>query len=177
VVTEDATVAERVRLMRSHGERVRYHHEMAGTTARLDTLQATVLRIKLRRLDEWTAARRRAGAGLREALSLALEDSLGGGGVALPPLPAPGSDDVLHQFVVRCAGRDALRRHLAHRAIATAIHYPVPIHRTPAYAGSAPERLPAVEALCDQVLSLPIHPRLSGEEIARIADAVAAFHG
>ena len=163
VVTASAEVADRVLLMRSHGERRRYHHQIPGTTARLDALQAAVLRVKLRRLDGWNAARRQVGRDLREAL----RDT----GVTLPPLPPPGGDDVGHQFVIRTPERDRLRRHLADRGIAGAVHYPVPIHRTPAYAQTL--SLPVAEALAAQILSLPMHPRLSEEEIGRIASAVA----
>lgn len=165
VVTASAGIADRVRLLRSHGERQRYHHELPGTTARLDALQAAILRVKLRRLDDWNAARRRVSTALAEAL----RDS----GVTVPPPPRPGGDDVVHQFVVCTPERDRLRQHLADRGIAGAIHYPVPIHRTPAYADTV--RLPVAEALADQILSLPMHPRLTEEEIGRIADAVAEF--
>ncbi|HET8978907.1 MAG TPA: DegT/DnrJ/EryC1/StrS family aminotransferase [Solirubrobacteraceae bacterium] len=178
VVTPHAGVAERVRLLRSHGERSRHHHELVGTTARLDALQAAILRVKLRRLEEATAARRRAAASLRHALGQALTDLTGASAatpLTLPPAPAPGGDDVFHQFVVRCADRDGLRRHLTRRGIETAVHYPVPIHLTPAYAGSQPRSLPTAETLAAEILSLPIHPRLAPEEITRTAGAVATF--
>jgi len=167
VVTRRSDVADGVRLRRSHGERQRHHHEIPGTTARLDAVQAAVLRVKLRRLDSWSAGRRRAGA--------ALTDALRDTGVTAPPLPPPGGDDVFHQFVVRSPERDRLRHHLAERGIDGAVHYPVPIHRTPAYARAL--RLPVAEALADQILSLPMHPRLTDGEVGRIASVVAEFGG
>jgi dTDP-4-amino-4,6-dideoxygalactose transaminase len=169
VVSNDPRLAERVRLMRAHGERIRHRHELVGTTARLDALQAAILRIKLRRLDEWNERRRRLGGTLTQALR--------SGPVAPPPPPVPGGDHVFHQFVVRSDDRDALRSHLAARGIATAIHYPVPLHRTPAYAPAGREvgPLPVAEALAGRICSLPIHPRLNEREVARIVSAVIAF--
>lgn len=164
VVTDDARLADRVRLMRAHGERVRYHHEMIGTTARMDALQAAILRVKLRRLEGWNDRRRRVGAALAEAL--------GDAPVLLPPPAIAGGDDVFHQFVVRSQDRDGLRAHLAAQQIATAIHYPVPIHRTPAYAAAWSPTLPVAEGLAARILSLPMYPGMTPEEIARVAHAV-----
>jgi dTDP-4-amino-4,6-dideoxygalactose transaminase len=171
VVTSDKRLAERVGLMRAHGERTRYHHELIGTTARLDALQAAILRVKLRRLDEWNAGRRRVAV----ALTQALNDC-----TVTPPAPArEGADHVFHQFVVQSADRERLREHLAAAGIATAIHYPVPIHQTPAYVsrGAAQPALAVTEALARQIVSLPMHPAMTGEEIARVAGAVRAVGG
>jgi dTDP-3-amino-3,4,6-trideoxy-alpha-D-glucose transaminase len=168
VVTDDARLAERVRLMRAHGERIRYHHELIGTTARMDAVQAAILRVKLRRLDEWNAARRHIAAKLTQALRDAP--------VSPPPPPTPGVDHVFHQFVVQTDERDRLRVHLAGRGIATAVHYPVPIHLTPAYAGRAPRGgCPVAELRAKRVLSLPIYPGMTDEEIEVVACAVGAF--
>ena len=167
LVTNDAQIAERVRLLRAHGERTRYHHEIVGTTARMDAIQAAILRVKLRRLDDWNDARRRIGG----ALSAALE-----GGPATPPAPTgPGTDHVFHQFVVQSDARDQLRAYLMDRGIATAIHYPVPIHRTAAYAEHSAPRLPVSEAQAERILSLPIYPGMADEEVGFVAEAVAGF--
>ena len=169
LVTNDDAIADTVRLLRSHGERPRYHHRVPGKTARLDAIQAAVLRIKLRRLDTANAGRRRAAAALTDALA---------GSCVLPPAPAgPGNDHVYHQYVVTTAHRDALREHLASEGIATAIHYPVPIHRTDAYAtpGEASVSLPESEALAAQSCSLPMWPTISDDEIERVAAAVHSF--
>jgi dTDP-3-amino-3,4,6-trideoxy-alpha-D-glucose transaminase len=166
VVTDDAALADRVRLIRAHGERVRYHHEVVGTTARMDAIQAAVLRVKLRRLDGWNGSRRRAGAALGAALH--------GAPVTMVP-PSLLADNVFHQFVVRSADREGLRAHLAARGIATAIHYPTPIHETPAYAAARRQPLPVSEELAKRIISLPMHPGITDEEIARTAQAVHEF--
>jgi dTDP-3-amino-3,4,6-trideoxy-alpha-D-glucose transaminase len=167
VITSRPGLADRVRLLRAHGERPRYHHRVVGATARLDALQAAVLRRKLARLDDWSEQRRRLGAALRERLT------------AIDPvhLPFAGADHVYHLFVVRTNRRDALREHLAERGVASAIHYPVPIHRTAAYAhlDLGPGSLPASEALAEQVCSLPIFPGMSDAELERVVEAGTSF--
>jgi dTDP-3-amino-3,4,6-trideoxy-alpha-D-glucose transaminase len=165
VVTDDDALADRIRLLRSHGERPRYHHRVPGTTARLDAIQAAVLRVKLRRLDGWNRRRRHNAA----ALSAALARSP----VGTPAPAGDGLDHVFHQYVVTTQDRDALREHLAARGIATAVHYPVPIHRTDAY--RVPARLAVAEALATRVCSLPMHPGLADAEIRAIAAAVDDF--
>ncbi len=180
VVTAVPELADRLRLLRSHGERPRYHHRVVGSTARLDALQAAVLRRKLTRLDGWNDERRRLGAELRERLSaLGGAGGPGASGGAVDPvgLPFAGADHVYHLFVVRCEARDALRQHLAERGVATGIHYPVPIHRTAAYAdlGRGPGSLPVSEGLAQRICSLPIFPGMSAAELEQVVEAVAAF--
>ena len=168
LVTSDDAIAERVRLLRSHGERPRYNHLVPGTTARLDSIQAAVLRIKLRRLDMWNAARRRIAAALSDALA---------GAPAERPVAVAGGDHVYHQFVVRSPERDALRQHLGRAGISTGVHYPVAIHRSPAYrsAGLGAGSLPVAETWASTACSLPMHPLLTREEIGRVAASVHAF--
>ncbi len=206
VVTAHPDLAERVRLLRSHGERPRYHHREVGATARLDALQAAILRRKLTRLDRWNEERRRIGATLRTRLqaatpaagSSAIDDvravaAHGGhrangaqgaaaartGPRAVEPVrpPVAHGDHVYHLFVVRCAERDALRAHLEHEGVASAIHYPVPIHRTAAYAalGLGPGSLPVSEALSERICSLPVFPGMSEPELDRVVEAVERF--
>jgi dTDP-4-amino-4,6-dideoxygalactose transaminase len=168
VVTNDAEIADRVRLLRSHGERPRYHHREVGTTSRLDGLQAAVLRAKLRRLDAWNEQRRRAAAALRHAL----EDTP----LELPLEPVADGDHVYHLFVVRCDDRDALRDHLATRGIASAVHYPVPIHLTEAYADlRAQGDLPFAEETAPRLCSLPLFPGMTEDDVHLVADAVRDF--
>ncbi len=169
VVTAVPELADRLRLLRSHGERPRYHHRVVGSTARLDALQAAVLRRKLTRLDGWNDERRRLGGELRERLSGGVVDPVG--------LPFAGADHVYHLFVVRCEDRDALRQHLAERGVATGIHYPVPIHRTAAYAelGQGPGSLPVSEGLAERICSLPIFPGMSAAELEQVVGAVGTF--
>jgi dTDP-3-amino-3,4,6-trideoxy-alpha-D-glucose transaminase len=167
VVTNRPELAERVRLLRSHGERPRYRHRVIGATARLDGLQAALLRVKLRHLDSWNAQRRRAAAELRRALHAT--------GVLAPPGPVDGGDHVYHLFVVRCQDRDLLRAHLTASGIASAVHYPVAVHRTEAYAHLGYERgsLPVAEEMAEKVCSLPIFPGMDDGQISTIAAAVA----
>jgi dTDP-3-amino-3,4,6-trideoxy-alpha-D-glucose transaminase len=167
VVTSSPELADRVRLLRSHGERPRYRHRIIGTTARLDGLQAAILRVKLRHLDRWNAQRRRAAAELRRALSgLALE---------LPPAPVPAGDHVYQLFVVLSDERDLLRAQLTARGVASAVHYPVPVHRTEAYAhlGLHAGSLPVAESLAERVCSLPLFPGIEDWQIRAIGAAAA----
>ena len=167
VVTSQPELADRVRLLRSHGERPRYRHRVIGTTARLDGLQAAVLRVKLRHLDRWNAQRRRAAAELRRALSgLALE---------LPAAPVAAGDHVYHLFVVQSDDRDLLRAQLTARGVASAVHYPVPVHRTEAYAhlGLHAGSLPVTESMAERVCSLPIFPGIEDWQIRAIGAAAA----
>ncbi len=169
LVTNDADLDGRVRLLRSHGEGIRHHHELATGTHRLDTLQAAILEVKLRHLPEWNQRRRDAAAALRAGLA--------GSGVVSPAAAAPDSDHVYHLFVVRSAHRDALRDHLDRRGIASAIHYPTPIHLQPAYANLGLVRgdLPVAERLASENCSLPIFPAIEDRQIAEIATAVESF--
>jgi len=128
VVTSVSELADRVRLLRAHGEQPRYCHRVVGTTARLDALQAAVLRRKLTRLDDWNEQRRRLGAALREQLNSAP----GGQAIEVTGLPFAEADHVYHLFVVRTERRDELREHLSQCGVASAVHYPTPIHLTEA---------------------------------------------
>jgi dTDP-3-amino-3,4,6-trideoxy-alpha-D-glucose transaminase len=169
VVTGDPDLAAKVRLLRSHGEGSRHHHEMPARTDRLDALQAAILRIKLERLDEANARRRSAGSSLCEALAASQ--------VLTPPPPFADHDHVFHLFVVRCRERDALREHLDASSIASAIHYPTPIHLQPAYAslGLGAGSLPVAERLAAESCSLPIFPSIEERDIEAIAAAVTSF--
>jgi dTDP-3-amino-3,4,6-trideoxy-alpha-D-glucose transaminase len=157
VVTAREDLANRVRLMRSHGESPRHRHRVVGTTGRLDAIQAAVLRLKLSRLDERNQARRLAASGLRDALRDAEPF------IAPAPVAFDG-DHVYHQFVVRTPRRDAVRELLARQGIATGIHYPIPIHRSEAYEALAEGQDPAPCAtrLAQEILSLPMFPSLTG---------------
>ncbi len=163
--TNDPALAERMRLLRSHGEQPRYHHRMVGTTARLDALQAAVLRVKLRRLEDWNTRRRELAARLTDGLA-------GLPGVTVPAPVRDGGDHVYHLYVVRCADRDGLRRALGERGIASAVHYPFPISSTEAYASLGTPPLPASERLAGEILSLPLHPHLTDADADRIVAAV-----
>jgi dTDP-3-amino-3,4,6-trideoxy-alpha-D-glucose transaminase len=177
VVTAVPELAERLQLLRSHGERPRYNHRVVGTTARLDALQAAVLRRKLARLDGWNTQRRELGSALRARLASVLEQGSGDRAIELPSLPFVQADHVYHLFVVRTSARDELREHLAAQGVASAIHYPTPIHLTGAYAhlGMGPGSLPVSEQLSGRICSLPIFPGMSEDEVERVAHAVLGF--
>lgn len=170
LVTSLPRVAQRVRLLRSHGERPRYCHRVVGATARLDALQAAVLRRKLPRLDAWNRERRRLASGLRERLAGAEQ-------LEMPAVAAQQADHVYHLFVVRCERREALREHLAACGVASAIHYPTPIHLTDAYAhlDMPAGSLPACETLAQQICSLPLFPGMSEDELDLVCAAAERF--
>lgn len=169
IVTADGALAERVRLLRAHGESPRYHHRLIGTTARLDALQAAVLRIKLRALDEVTDERRLLGAALRAGLE--------GTSVELPWPSCPGADHVYHLFVVRTRERTALREHLAAAGVSTAVHYPIPIHLAEAYTGLGlpAGSLPVAERLAEQSCTLPLFPGMTQAQVDRVVHAIRTF--
>jgi dTDP-3-amino-3,4,6-trideoxy-alpha-D-glucose transaminase len=169
LVTSDPALDAKVRLLRSHGEGTRHHHELATGTHRLDTLQAAILEVKLRHLPAWNQRRRDAADALRAGLE--------GSNVVSPAPAAADSDHVYHLFVVRSAERDALRDHLDARGVASAIHYPTPIHLQPAYAdlGLGRGDLPVAERLASENCSLPIFPAIEDAQIAEIVAAVQSF--
>ncbi len=169
VVTSRPEIAERVRLLRSHGESPRYCHRIVGTTGRLDAIQAAVLRVKLSRLDDCNRARRAAAGRLRTALE-DIEQ------VAAPAPVDPGGDHVYHQFVIRTPRRDAVRELLARQGVATGVHYPTPIHRSEAYAGicEGHDVAPQCTRLSGEILSLPMFPAITDAQIERVAHAVSA---
>ena len=164
VVTSDPKLAEVVRMLRHHGSRTTYRHEMIGYNSRLDELQAAILRVKLKRLDRWNAQRRERADLYRRLLA--------GSPVGLPVEHGRGAH-VYHQFTVRAPLRDALREGLAARGVASAIYYPVPVHQQPVYApeyGSV--SLPVSERAAREVLSLPIYPQLTESAVKSVCDAL-----
>ncbi len=166
VVSNDLDLIARVRMLANYGERSsrRHYSELQGHNSRLDELQAAFLSVKLRRLEGWNA-RRRALAG--QYLSSLAHCP----GLSLPRYTT-SAVPVWHQFVVRVGERDRLRDELAARGIESLVHYPVPPHRTPAYAAAHPEPLPTTERLAAAVLSLPIDPQLGDEACARVSEAL-----
>ena len=168
ITTNDANLAHRLRQLRSYGSETKYHHEIKGFNSRLDELQAAFLRVKLPYLDQWNQRRSEIAARyLAEARNAA---------VALPVPPA-GMEHVWHLFVVRTTAREKLRAHLSRSGIDTLIHYPTPPHRQPAYAAEWRGRksLPVSEVLHNEVLSLPIGPHMSGEQVDAVVSAVCSF--
>lgn len=169
VVTNDASLAERVRVLRNYGSRVKYEHEMRGFNSRLDELQAALLRVKLKRLDEWNERRRR----LAEFYTQTLE---GVPDLKLPRVPA-WADPAWHLYVVRHRERARLQAHLAAAGIGTIIHYPCPPHLQAAYRELNYRRgaFPVAEQMANEVLSLPMGPHLSEAEAHYVVEQLAAF--
>lgn len=166
IVTNDARLAERVNLLRQYGWRERYTSEIKGMNSRLDEMQAAVLRVKLRHLDAWNMARRERAAMYTELLR----------NVTLPREMAYGQA-VYHLYVVQSGKRDALAEHLKARGIGTAIQYPYAAHQQAAYAnlGYHDEDLPVASRLAREILSLPLYPELSLEDVRAVANAVNEF--
>jgi dTDP-4-amino-4,6-dideoxygalactose transaminase len=170
VCTGDGELAERIRRLRNWGGTVKYHHPERGFNSRLDTIQAAVLSVKLRHLADWNRRRREVAGWYREAL----RDL--GDNVALPVEASWTVEHVYHLFVVelRRARRDEVLEALQRRGIGCGIHYPIPIHLQGAYAdlGLGPGRFPAVEAAARRILSLPIYPEMSREQVDEVALAL-----
>ena len=168
IVTDDARVAESLRMLRNHGQREKYHHEVRGYNHRLDTLQAAVLRVKLKYLDEWNAARRRHAQIYGEILA----DYR-----VILPAEADYEEGVYHLYVIRVKDRDGLRAYLQDKAISTGIHYPIPIHLQPACRdlGYQKGRFPVTEAYAEQILSLPMYAELTSDAIEYVAEAIRDF--
>jgi dTDP-4-amino-4,6-dideoxygalactose transaminase len=168
LVTGDAALAARVRALRQYGWATKYRVDLDhGRNSRLDELQAAILNAKLPRLDRDNQRRR--------AIVAAYDGGLRNPQVR-PPAGRGGSDDVGHLYVLRCSRRDALVAHLAALGIDSDVHYPLPDHLQPAWRVAQPPALPATEAAAAEILSLPCHPALTDEEVARVIDAVNGFH-
>ena len=166
LTTRDPELADRVRMMRNYGQRRKYEHVTMAWNRRLDTVQAAVLRIKLRRLDEWNAARRRHAA---------LYDSLLGDSELELPRTRPDVEHVYHLYVVHTDGRDQVLAALRAQGIGAALHYPVPIHLQEAYRdrGCGRGSFPVTERAAGRLLSLPMYPELTEEQVRRVANSVA----
>ena len=171
VTTNDPDVAARVRLLGAHGSQVRYQHEAIGMNSRLDTLQAVVLNSKLRRLHGWNRRRREAAERYTSLLS-------GLAGIILPT-SAEGNVDVWHLYVIRVEDRDRVLGELQTAGIGAGIHYPVPLHLSPAYRELNHGRgdFPVAERAADTMLSLPIYPHLTADQQEYVVEKLAAALG
>jgi dTDP-4-amino-4,6-dideoxygalactose transaminase len=166
VVTDNTVLAERIAALRNYGSDVKYHHLFQGINSRLDEIQAAMLRVKLKYLDEDIAWRRR--------VALRYRDGIRHPHIALPHV-AQEEQHAWHLFVVRCAHRDALQQHLHVHGIQSQVHYPVPPHRQPAYIALRSAHLPLTERLHNEVLSLPMGPILCVDDIDRVIEACQTF--
>ncbi|HET7358941.1 MAG TPA: DegT/DnrJ/EryC1/StrS family aminotransferase, partial [Rhodanobacteraceae bacterium] len=166
VVTDDSALAGRIASLRNYGSDAKYHHPFQGLNSRLDEIQAAMLRVKLKYLDEDVALRRGVARRYRDGIRHAH--------IHLPGV-AHEERHAWHLFVVRCACRDALQRHLQAHGIHSQVHYPVPPHRQPAYAALCHAHLPLTERLHDEVLSLPMAPTLRDDAVERVIAACQSF--
>jgi dTDP-4-amino-4,6-dideoxygalactose transaminase len=165
ITTNDDAVAEQLRMLRNHGSKVRYHHDIIGYNSRLDELQAVVLRIKLKRLPDYNAGRRRAA----HAYSRLLAD------VVTPPQEDGIGTHVYHQYTLLSERRDAIQQALADKDIASAIYYPIPLHQQKVFADTCQGlSLPVTEDVAKRCLSLPMYPELTDEAITTITDTIKA---
>ena len=167
VVTNDSRFAAHLRRLRNYGEASRYHHETLGYNSRLDEIQAAVLRVKLAHLDAWNQSRRK----IATEYTAQLEDRFS------PPTPRPDCVPNYHHFVIQSDRRDSLRGHLQARQIETLIHYPIPCHLQPAIQ-SIDHRggdLTVTERVARRILSLPIYPTLSSDQVQYVAESINSF--
>lgn len=167
VTTNRADLAEKVRVLRNYGSRVKYVNQVQGVNSRLDPIQAAVLRVKLKHLDAWTER--------RKAIAAAYTEELEGRGLILPEV-SKCADQVWHLYVVRSAARDCLQKRLTEAGIGTLIHYPIPPHMQAAYAGLniEPGALPVARRLAGEVLSLPMGPQMSLDDVRTVARQLAS---
>jgi len=169
VVTNKPAFAERVRLLREYGWEQRYISNLSGLNSRLDELQAAILRIKLRHIDEENKR--------RQNLAKVYDETLSGTDLILPTC-SPEASHVYHQYVVRSRRRDSLREFLLERNIGTLIHYPVPIHLQPAYQGrlKCVGKMMNTEKIVKEILSLPMYPELTSEQVTQVAGTIVSWY-
>jgi len=167
-VTDNNELAESLRMLRDHGSNVRYQHEVIGTNARLDEIHAAILRVKMHYLEEWNAARQSHA----RMYTQQLQDL-----VKQVPVIRPENTHVFYVYVVQVENRQQFRIQLEQEGIATGIHYPVPLHLQPACAHYGYQRgmLPVTEAVADHIVSLPMYPELTGEQIQMVVSAVKRY--
>jgi dTDP-4-amino-4,6-dideoxygalactose transaminase len=172
ITTNDPELAERIAVLRDHGSRQKYHYDLLGMNSRLDSLQAAILLVKFKHLEELGKARRRNAERYRQLFKQAALDQL----IDLPVEPE-GLHHVYNQFVIRTPERDALREHLRNAGIPTEIYYPAPLHLQPAFAylGYGAGAFPQSEEASQQVLALPVFPRMTEEQQKLVVDGIARF--
>lgn len=168
VTTNDPDLAEKIDVLRRQGSKRKYHNEMLGFNSRLDEIQAALLRVKFQYLEDWTAERRRVARRYSELLAPTEVET---------PYERPNVRHVYHQYTVRAPRRDELRAYLQEQGIGTMIYYPVPLHRLELYTGLdyPVDGLPASETAAQQVLSLPMYPELTDEQIQTVTDGIVEF--
>jgi perosamine synthetase len=169
IATNDSALADDLRMLRNHGRKTKYVHELVGYNLRFNEIQAAVGRVELRNLDELNEHRRRVAAHYTECLS----------GIVKTPIEKEGAHAVYHMYVIRTERRDALAKHLQSNGVSTGIHYPIANHQQPAITKLYPDlpKLPNTEAAVDEILSLPIHGELPLEDVDYVCDSILEFFG
>ena len=166
IATNDEALANKVRMLSNHGRLKKYEHEIEGYNSRLDTLQAAVLSVKLRHLRAWTEKRQQNASTYSQLLARAI--------TIVTPVIHPGATHVFHLYVVRVQQREKVQQALKEAGIATGIHYPIPLHLQPAYKhlGLPTGSYPVAERFASEILSLPMYPELTNDQIAFICDTL-----
>ena len=172
MVTNDDELASKLRILRVHGMEPKYYHQIVGICSRLDGLQAAVLRVKLRHLDQWTESRRANAARYGELFSAA-----GLTEIVAPKVHADGRH-IFHQYTVRCQRRDELKAHLQAAGVGSEVYYPVPLHLQQCFEFLGCKRgdLPNTEQAMLECLSLPIYPELTAEQQQYVVEKIAEFY-
>ena len=172
-VTQDAALAERMDILRVHGGKPKYYHSFIGGNFRIDEIQAAVLNVKLRHLDEWSAARQRNAAFYDAAFGRARL-----GDAVRPPRAAPGVRHIYNQYVIRAKDRDRLRAHLAAAGVGSEIYYPIPLHLQKCfeYLGHKSGDFPLSEQAAAETLALPIFPELTETQLQYVVDTIGYFY-
>ncbi|MEM2080725.1 MAG: DegT/DnrJ/EryC1/StrS family aminotransferase [Candidatus Bathyarchaeia archaeon] len=166
IATNNEELAAKLIMLRNYGQQQKYHHELIGINSRLDEIQAAILRVKLKHLNEWNSKRRENAKIYNELLSEAK--------IITPS--EKNAKHVYHLYVIRCKERDLLKQYLLKNEIQTLIHYPIPVHKQEAYLNlSSRHQLPITEEICKEILSLPMFPQLTKKEIETVANAVINF--
>jgi len=163
VTTNDEATAARVRMLRNHGSSQQYHHDVIGVNSRLDELQAVILRIKLKHIDEYNCRRLEVARAYNERLR---------GTRFEPPAIPTDRDHVFHQYTLLCDDRDAVRESVMAQGVSCAVYYPIPLHRQKAFADTVQPELPVTEATAKRCLSLPIFPEMTAQQIDTVCEAV-----
>ncbi len=170
VTTNDEGIARKIRMLRDHGQSRKYYHDVEGFNGRLDAIQAGILSVKLKHLAKWNEQRREAAARYRELFIKA-------GHAELVPHKPEWTKAVYHLYAIRVQGRDAFMRHMANSSVATAVHYPIPLHLQKAYEGLGPSPgdYPVAEKVAPEIVSLPMFPQLSGEQQVWVSAGIMGF--
>jgi len=169
VVTNDEKLAEKLRMMRNYGQPKKYYHDFVGVNSRLDEIQAAILRVKLKHLDEWNERRGK----IAKLYNKFFEDS-----DVVAPVEKEYANHIYHLYVIRHKDRDKLQQYLLKNGIQTQVHYPIPVHKQKAYLDSGGDaQLPVTEKMCGEILSLPIYPSLKNKELEYIANTIKGLRG